>query len=40
MDKCKILTIALSVISTVALWLGFVSSGKVNWFPPGGGIVP
>ena len=40
MDKFKILTIALSLISATTIWLGFASSGKVNWFPPGGGIVP
>ena len=40
MDKCKILTIVLSVISIIELWLSFASSGKVNWFPPGGGTVP
>ena len=40
MDKNKKLMIALSIISIIALGLGFASSGLSNWFPPGGGTVP
>jgi hypothetical protein len=40
MDKSKKLMIALSVLSIIALWLGFASFGKIHWYPPGGGTVP
>jgi len=40
MNKSKKLTIALSILSTIALGLGFVANALSHWFPPGAGVVP
>lgn len=40
MEKSKILMIALSALSILALGLGFAAFGVGEWFPPGGSIAP
>lgn len=40
MHKNKKLMILLSVLSLIALGLGFTASGLSHWYPPGGSTVP
>lgn len=40
MEKNKILMMALSVLSLLALGLGITAFGSGEWFPPGGSVVP
>ena len=40
MEKNKKLMIALSILSLLALGLGFTAFGLGEFYPPGGSVIP